>query len=89
MLHMKQGQRPGIVLLVVMVMLALFAVVAISFVFYAESQATAEKYVRDAQFQFQADAEPELLFNFFLGAQLYDSDDNLLYPTGTTDPTRI
>ncbi len=40
----RRENRSGIVLLVVMAMLALFATVALSFVFYAEAEATISRY---------------------------------------------
>ena len=68
-------KRHGIVLLVVMAMLALFATVALSFVFYAEAEATASRYASQAQTQAQADVDPELLLSYYLSQLIYDTDN--------------
>lgn len=44
----SHGRRSGAVLLVVLAMLALFAVIGLSFVFYAESRATAARIYRES-----------------------------------------
>jgi hypothetical protein len=69
------GRRNGMVLLVVMAMLALFASVAISFVFYADSEAEAARLARLAQDKDQADIDPELLASYFLNQLIYDTDN--------------
>ena len=68
-------QRPGVVLLVVMAMLALFASVALSFVFYADSVAVSANLNRAAQVQDQPDIDPELLAAYFLNQMIYDTDN--------------
>ena len=42
--HDRAVRRSGVVLLIVMAMLALFAVVGLSFVFYAESAAESARF---------------------------------------------
>src|SRR6516162_636521 len=69
------GRRSGMVLLVVMAMLALFASVAISFVFYADSEAEAARLARQAQDKDQADIDPELLASYFLNQLIYPTDN--------------
>jgi hypothetical protein len=69
------SRRNGMVLLVVMAMLALFASVAISFVYYAESEAEAAHLARQAQEKDQADVDPELLAAYFLNQLLYPTDN--------------
>jgi hypothetical protein len=69
------GRRNGMVLLVVMAMLALFASVAISFVFYADSEAEAARLARQAQEKDQADIDPELLASYFLNQLIYPTDN--------------
>jgi hypothetical protein len=57
MLNVKNSsRRTGAVLLVVLAMLALFAIVGLSFVFYAESRATSSRIYREAQ---GLNAEPD------------------------------
>src|SRR5437762_12615991 len=68
-------RRPGVVLLVVMAMLALFATVALSFVFYAEHEATSLRYVSQAETQAHADADPEMLLSYFLSQLIFDTDN--------------
>lgn len=63
--------RRGAVLLVVLTMLMLFAALALAFVYYAESEATASRYHREAQGTPRPDVEPELLLSFFLGKLIY------------------
>jgi hypothetical protein len=69
------SRRPGMVLLVVMAMLALFASVAISFVFYADSEAEAARLARQAQDKDQTDIDPELLASYFLNQVIYGTDN--------------
>jgi len=71
----RTEKRQGIVLLVVIAMLALFATVALSFVVYAEAEAVASRYASQAQTQAQADVDPELLLSFFLSQLIYDTDN--------------
>src|SRR5947209_20079271 len=79
-LHPQSGEcgcagprRSGIVLLVVMAMLALFATVALSFVFYAEAEATSSRFAAQANVPSKADVDPELLLSYFLGQLIYDT----------------
>jgi hypothetical protein len=60
------SRRRGVVLLVVMAMLALFAALGISFVFYADAVAVASTAHRQAQAKEQAYLDPELLSSYFL-----------------------
>jgi hypothetical protein len=68
-------ERRGIVLLVVMALLTLFAAVGLSFVFYAEAEATAASFGTDAPRKNVPDIDPELLMAYYLGQLLYDVDD--------------
>jgi hypothetical protein len=52
-------------------MLVLFAAVALAFVYYAQSEATASRYGREAQTAFRPDMDPELLLSYFLGQLIY------------------
>jgi hypothetical protein len=79
MLYENQSQlsarRQGVILLVVISLLTLFAIVGISFVLYANAAANASKVFRDSASQTQPDMDPEMLLSFFMGKLLYDEDD--------------
>lgn len=65
-------RRRGAILLVVLVLLALFAVIGLSFVFYAESQATASRIGREAQAQLlDPPPDSDVAVNEFLKQVLY------------------
>ncbi|MBM4068866.1 MAG: hypothetical protein FJ271_07960 [Planctomycetes bacterium] len=68
-------ERRGVVLLVVMALLALFAAVGLSFVFYADSEAAASMTFREAADIGVDHYNVEALANFFLAQFLYDGDD--------------
>ena len=67
--------RRGVVLLVVMAMLALFASLALSFVFYADSEAVSAEAFRSAVTLDQPDVDRELLASYFLGQFIYPTDN--------------
>jgi hypothetical protein len=73
---LTREKRRGVILLVVISFLTLFAVVGLSFVFYANSIATASRYHRESHSPNVADVDPELLFSYFLGQLLYDTADD-------------
>ncbi len=70
------GRRRGVILLVVLALLTLFALIGITFVLYADAEAAAARIAREAESQSAPDVEPELLLAYFLGQLLYDVDDN-------------
>lgn len=70
------SSRRGVVLLVVLTLLTLFAVVGISFVMVANSTAQAALMHRQAESALRADVDPELLFSYFLGQLVYDVPDD-------------
>src|SRR5437879_8151403 len=72
----QPNERKGVILLVVISLLTLFAIVGLSFVLYANAEANASKVYREAANQNQIDMEPELLFNMFLGQLIYDVPDD-------------
>ncbi|MFO0863707.1 MAG: hypothetical protein U0744_03455 [Gemmataceae bacterium] len=72
----RHAKRQGVVLLIVMAMLALFAGVALSFVFFAEGEATLARTARDAERSFAPDTDPEMLLSYFLSQLIYDSSDS-------------
>jgi CHASE1-domain containing sensor protein len=59
--------RPGVILLVVITLLTLFAVVGLAFVLYAQSEANAARLAREAETLTRPDADPEQLLGYFLG----------------------
>src|SRR6516225_1161298 len=67
--------RRGIILLVVLAMLTLFATVGITFVFYADAEAVASRGARDAGTQSVADVDPEIALALFLSQFIFDVDD--------------
>ncbi|HXG12395.1 MAG TPA: hypothetical protein VNK04_21745 [Gemmataceae bacterium] len=68
--------RRGMILLVVLLMLLLFAILGLSLVFYADAEATAARAYRDAQAKGTADIDPEALLAYFLGQLIYDVPDD-------------
>jgi hypothetical protein len=64
-------------LVVVLALLTLFALLALSFAYYADQQAASARYFREAGSADRADVDPELLFTYFLGQLLYDCPDDL------------
>jgi hypothetical protein len=58
-----------------MALLSLFAVVGLSFVFYADAEAVAAQNNREAQLKAQPDVDPELAAAYFLNQLLYPSDN--------------
>jgi hypothetical protein len=73
--HDRAVRRSGVVLLIVMAMLALFAVVGLSFVFFAESESDAARYARQLQASDLSDVNPEKLFAYGLGQLIFDTDN--------------
>jgi hypothetical protein len=64
------------VLIVVIALLTLFAVAGVAFVYYASGEATASRAYREAGDVLRPDAEPELLFAYFLQQLLYGVNDD-------------
>ena len=69
------ADRRGVILLVVLALLTLLAIVGLTFVLYADAQATAARIYRESQSAQQADVNPERLLAIFLNQLLYDVDD--------------
>src|SRR5262245_9776649 len=73
--HDRAIYRSGVVLLIVMAMLALFAVIGLSFVFYAESESDASRFRRQAEAGDGYDILPEKLLAYALGQLIFDTDN--------------
>jgi hypothetical protein len=69
-------RRRGVILLVVISLLTLFAAVGVAFVLYADAGATSARLFREAQARTTADLEPEFLLAHFLGRLIYDVPDD-------------
>ncbi|MBY0527740.1 MAG: hypothetical protein K2R98_30360 [Gemmataceae bacterium] len=69
--------RNGVILLVVITLLTLFAVVGITFVIYAQAEASAARIDREAQSMQRPDMDPEMLLSYFLGQLVYGTDNPL------------
>ncbi|MBY0523188.1 MAG: hypothetical protein K2R98_07305 [Gemmataceae bacterium] len=72
---LPRPRRPGVILLVVITLLTLFAVVGITFVIYAQAEASSARICREAETLQRPDMDPELLLSYFLGQFLYDTDN--------------
>src|SRR5438067_9520522 len=68
--------RRGVSLLLVVVLLALFFTIGLTFLFYATNQAESARLYREAQQTRSADLDPEHLAKFFLGQLLFDARDD-------------
>src|SRR5438552_7709047 len=68
--------RRGVILIVVLALLTLFAIVALSFVSYAGAAASSSRMFLEAETPAAADVDPELLFAYFMGQLVYDVPDN-------------
>jgi hypothetical protein len=73
----KPSVRTGVVLLVVISLLVLFALVGIAFVVYAEAQANTSRIWREGEQVENPDMDPEMLLAYFLGQFIYDTDNPL------------
>src|SRR5262249_1641701 len=67
--------RRGVILLVVVSLLTLFAIVGLSFVMYAEAEAKGAQTFRDATILSASETEPEMLLAYFLNQLIYDVAD--------------
>jgi hypothetical protein len=70
---LSHDNRRGIVLLVVITLLTLFAVVGLTFVIYAQAEAGSARAWRESESAQRPDADPELLLAHFLGQLVYDT----------------
>jgi hypothetical protein len=68
--------RAGIVLLVVITLLTLFAVVGITFVIYSQAEAGSARAWREAETLQRPDMDAEVLLAYFLNQFLFDTPDS-------------
>lgn len=71
----RYRSRQGVILLVVITLLTLFAVVGVTFVIFAQSEASAARVWRDAETLQRPDMDPEALLAYFLSQMIYDTDN--------------
>ena len=87
--HLPADRRRGVILMVVLALLTLFAIVGITFAFYAQKSHTASVNFREAwQLGAQgqgADIDPNTLLNWALAQLIYDVPDDV---TGTGSALR-
>src|SRR5690349_7086693 len=78
LLRTTSPPRQGVILLIVVILLTLFLVVGLSFVLYAESEASASRIYRDSQTTAndRADVDPQELMDFGLGQLVYGVSDS-------------
>ena len=68
--------RRGVILLVVVAMLTLFAIVGLTFVLYAQAQANSMRIAREAEgITGTEDVDPEMLLSYFMQQLLFEGDD--------------
>jgi hypothetical protein len=72
----RTPKRRGVILLVVLSLLTLFALVGLTFLLYANALADSARLSREAEHRGRVDLEPELLLAYFLGQLLYDTKDD-------------
>jgi hypothetical protein len=68
--------RRGVILMVVLALLTLFAILGLSFVIYADAQAKSSQIYRESEDRATADLSPNSLWGFFLNQLIYDAADN-------------
>jgi hypothetical protein len=75
MRYQKTHERRAVILMVVLSLLTLFALVGVTFVLYADAEATAARVFREAETIRVADVDPQQALAFFLGQLIYDVPD--------------
>jgi hypothetical protein len=75
--HVTKERREGVILMIVIILLTLFAILGLTFLLYADAEATASAAYRDAQnYNLASDESPAVIFSYGLGQLIYDVDDN-------------
>ncbi len=72
----RSDERRAVILMVVLALLTLFAILGITFVLYADSEATSARIAREAENQPRADMDAEQALAFALGQLIYDVPDS-------------
>ncbi len=87
------NERRGVILMVVLALLTLFAILGLSFVFYSDAAATSSRIYREGQSLNRAGSDMDRsiidvssAWTNFLGQLVYDVNDN---PNGTTFDTSV
>ncbi len=70
------GRRRGVILIVVLSLLVLFAIVGITFVLVSDQLALSARIAREAETTFRPNSDPEGAFAYFLGQLVYDAPDD-------------
>jgi hypothetical protein len=78
-------QRRGVILLVVITLLTLFAIVGLTFVLYAQGEATASRIFREAPIDPLTVEPVDIVFSWALGELIYDVSDD---PKGVNSAIR-
>src|SRR5437764_735402 len=73
--NLTQARR-GVILMVVLMLLTLFAIIGVSFVLYADSEATSARLNREAGALSRPDMDPTQALSLILGQVLYGADDD-------------
>src|SRR4051812_38286171 len=71
----RAAARRGAILIVVLALLAIFAVIGITFVFYAGAEADAARIAKQGQNTDEGTPNPGEAVNAFLSAMIFDADD--------------
>src|SRR5690349_11508210 len=79
----RSDERRAVILMVVLALLTLFAILGITFVLYADSEATSARIAREAENQPRADWDPQSALAFALGQLIYDVPDNTITGVGS------
>ncbi len=77
MRYQRTSERRAVILMVVLSLLTLFALVGVTFVLYADAEATAARVAREAETVRTADVNPQEALAFILGQIVYDVPDTL------------